>query len=580
MLGRARHHRRALFGLLFATVLLGATALPGFAAKPSPGKVFVLSVTPGSAASGSHTTFFAKVQNKTPGNSNANSFIVTLPTGITIDPTPAIPAVLQPNGVDATSSSNLNLSATVSWSTAVAGAHTVAVQFLDPLKQDQVATVAIQTVVKTITGCSSETSPEWTAKVYTGSSLSGDQFFLPSGSVFPTTSITTSCTTITATKFNDVNLDGSHDPDGVDPDDTADDEGILTSPGFSFTLNSSPSQTASTVDGVATFDPVVAGSYEICETSIPTGWSSTSGDANGCVSVSTDSPNIDFGNAQDASITVTKYEDVNVNRSRDEGEALLAGWDFAVYASGSEEPIATDATDEGGQAVFSLPAGAGLTYAVCETDARIDQSDEGWETNGSWFSTDPGTDPACKSVTTTSSGQSASLEFGNAEGILGCDDENNSLIDGDATVTRVENTDLSEPCQLKPASLEFTDTTDGDSVTFLVTGTEPAAYLFDIEWGPVANENPVPADVVTEVDLRIEDGVLVTSTHDMLWCVPDGADLNDRPDLPVTTVGGVTIAEVACLISQNWSIVDATHIQKTEQIYAEADLVLSCRKCG
>ena len=61
---------------------------------------------------------------------------------------------------------------------------------------------------------------------------------------------------------------------------------------------------------------------------------------------------------------------------------------------------------------------------------------------------------------------------------------------------------------------------DGDSVQFLVTGTQKAAYTFDIKWGPVANTNPVPSDAVTTVDLKIENGVRHHEEHDLLWCRP------------------------------------------------------------
>jgi hypothetical protein len=60
----------------------------------------------------------------------------------------------------------------------------------------------------------------------------------------------------------------------------------------------------------------------------------------------------------------------------------------------------------------------------------------------------------------------------------------------------------------------------------------------------------------------------------MEWCVPDSnpddginGDLNDEPDLPGNEVG--------CIVSQTWNIVDATHVQETEVIYLEADIVLS-----
>jgi hypothetical protein len=107
----------------------------------------------------------------------------------------------------------------------------------------------------------------------------------------------------------------------------------------------------------------------------------------------------------------------------------------------------------------------------------------------------------------------------------------------------------------------------GENVEFLVTGSDQlAAYKVAIDWDPVDNNNP-PVAPATKIDLP-------GGTHPMEWCVPDSnpddginGDLNDEPDLPGNEVG--------CIVSQTWNIVDATHVQETEVIYLEADIVLS-----
>ena len=116
---------------------------------------------------------------------------------------------------------------------------------------------------------------------------------------------------------------------------------------------------------------------------------------------------------------------------------------------------------------------------------------------------------------------------------------------------------------------------------FLASGTQKASYEFEIAWGP--SDKPADPEVdqipnaPTTVDLKIVNGGLVTEIHNLLWCLPDSTgvngDLNLKPDLPE--------GEVACLESETWtaSATDPDQVEKFDTIYAEADLVLSCRTC-
>jgi hypothetical protein len=253
---------------------------------------------------------------------------------------------------------------------------------------------------------------------------------------------------------------------------------------------------------------------------------------------------------QCGSVTITKYNDANVNDTKDSGEALLTdGWEFKVYDA-SDQLVGTQTTDNTGSVTFSLPTGQ--TYKVCESDSKIDPNSDGWADHP-WSSTDA---DGCKSVTpSTSSG--STLNFGNAIGNLTC---GGSISDGPATVKRLDNTDGEVPCILKPASVDYSKDGTDQNVTFLVAGTQHAAYKVTINWDPIDNTNP-PVTNATTIDLP-------GGTHPLEWCVPDGVDQNSEPDLPS---GG----EVGCIISQTWNIFDATRVQETEVIYLEADIVLS-----
>jgi hypothetical protein len=158
--------------LLAITTLVALTAVPGYTA---PQKIYTLTVTPSQALAGESTDFFVTMTNKTPGNSNPNSFSVTAPSGFSV------------TAASISSASNANAGASVT----VVGSSRVDVRTLDPVKTNQYVTLKITATTSDITTCSPQGGFTWTATVWTGSNLSGDTFSL-SGPA-PTTTLTRTC---------------------------------------------------------------------------------------------------------------------------------------------------------------------------------------------------------------------------------------------------------------------------------------------------------------------------------------------------------------------------------------------------
>ena len=150
-----------------------------------------------------------------------------------------------------------------------------------------------------------------------------------------------------------------------------------------------------------------SGSYTVTETQ-QTGWTSTdpAGSLTKTVTVNVgQTTTVLFGNAtvqlpptSAGTLTVTKYNDLNANKTRDTNEPALSGWTFTVKdASGAT--VGTAATDASGNATFqNLSFG---TYTVTET------------LQTGWTSTDPGGTTPTKTVTI--SGASTTVLFGNAQ---------------------------------------------------------------------------------------------------------------------------------------------------------------------
>lgn len=150
--------RRLLAGLIGASLVIGLTALPLSAAKPAPEKILALVVLPASTGAysgpvtgGGTATFSPRLYNRTPGNSNFNSFDVTVPSPFVVT------GASRPTG----------LAANTGYTASVAG-NKVTVSGLDPVKQGTYISVDIAVSVAP-TSCSVTYSNPWAAVAYTGS---------------------------------------------------------------------------------------------------------------------------------------------------------------------------------------------------------------------------------------------------------------------------------------------------------------------------------------------------------------------------------------------------------------------------
>ena len=151
-----------------ALAVLVLAVAPGLAVKPPAAKTIGMHVTPPTAASNTETTFTVTLYNTTPGNSNPNSFLITLPDGYDIQ---------------ATTSAEYVSGTTTNANRVVASdptAETVSVTGLDPLKSRNGAgptvVIAVTATTPAIGTCGSSEVGEWTVVGYTGSNLTGDTF--------------------------------------------------------------------------------------------------------------------------------------------------------------------------------------------------------------------------------------------------------------------------------------------------------------------------------------------------------------------------------------------------------------------
>lgn len=495
-----RKNRLGIGGLAIVALVV-FTALPslGSTTASSSVKTIGMDVTPTSAGSGSSTTFLATLYNSSPGTSNPNSFLITAPAGFTIS-----------NAVYS-SGTTANASRVITFTTS-----TVSVASLDPLKsyntstKKPVVTIGI-TAVPTLTGCSNG-SGTWTVIGYTGSGLTGNTFSKTTGN--STTTITASCTTISATTYNDLNASG-----GVR------DSGEPNAGGFDVTLSQAgtPLQSTLTTDisGGATFLPVSAGTYTVCQAVRP-GWSITvpKTPTPGCQDITVPgTTSVVFGDAADGTITVTKFQDTNFNRTRDENEGPLSGWAFQLKDANGNAIGSEQHTDEtNGQIVYTVPAGQ--AYSVCETDPGADPASANYA-DDPWVNTWPGGD-RCAPIPASAdsvvgSGATFSLEFGNAQGTLGCDaDHQAPPVSADGTtadLTRLPNPDGT--CIPVP----YTLTTTQDTVTFTkdLTTQPLARFQLTITWGLSAGDYPnfgtttfdLDGNFTTEGDHFVPDSCVV-----------------------------------------------------------------------
>jgi protocatechuate 3,4-dioxygenase beta subunit len=149
--------------------------------------------------------------------------------------------------------------------------------------------------------------------------------------------------------------------------------------------------------GQYAFTSLTAGTYTVSEVQ-QSGWTQSAPPLPGTFAVTvlsgTAAAGEDFGNHQLASVSGTKYDDVNGNGTRDAGEPGLAGWQIRI-AGASESSTLTDST--GAYAFSSLVPG---TYVVSEV------------LTGGWLQTAPAS-PSTYTVALGSGAAAAGRDFGN-----------------------------------------------------------------------------------------------------------------------------------------------------------------------
>ena len=150
-----------------------------------------------------------------------------------------------------------------------------------------------------------------------------------------------------------------------------------------------------------TLDP---GDYTVCE-ELKDGWTQSYPGGGGCHSINLVSSEVEennnFGNWTTAIITGTKYEDLDANGKRGDGEPGLANWEITLNGTDGMGTVVTLSTEtiDGGYYEFSVPPG---TYDVCET------------VETGWSQSYPGGDGCHHNITLTSGGVEQGRDFGNS----------------------------------------------------------------------------------------------------------------------------------------------------------------------
>ena len=239
------------------------------------------------------------------------------------------------------------------------------------------------------------------------------------------------CGGIEATKYHDLNANGSRDADGVDNiAGNADDEVPLSGWTIFIDKNADEIHDADGVDNIAgnsddeisgvtgtdgkvTFSNLTSGNFSVCEVlqanwlnSDPTG---TTLCETAAVGTGGAVASVDYGNYQNVSFKLTKYHDLNANGSRDGGEPGLLNWQFYQENGANEvRDAATDgalvSTDANGDVTVTVAPGG--PYKFCEV------------LQASWINSDPAGATICESTGTIVSGGSQSdLVYGNYQNV-------------------------------------------------------------------------------------------------------------------------------------------------------------------
>lgn len=170
---------------------------------------------------------------------------------------------------------------------------------------------------------------------------------------------------ISGMKFNDLNGNGSATPDVGEPG--------LAGWVIQLSKNGTVISTTTTVtNGSYSFPGLASGTYTVSEV-LQTGWVQTYPNSPNyhTINLSANTQNVNFGNRQPPaptfSISGMKFNDLDGNSRRDEGEPGLSGWTINLSNNGTV--ISTTTASDGSYSFSGLVSG---TYTVTET------SQNGW----------------------------------------------------------------------------------------------------------------------------------------------------------------------------------------------------------
>lgn len=158
-------------------------------------------------------------------------------------------------------------------------------------------------------------------------------------------------------KFEDKDHDGQRDSD----------EPFVS--GFKFKVNSTTMVTDA--NGIAIFSDLAAGTYTVTEVDFDRNvWIPTTGESQQVTVKAGETTQVMFGNQKitlppaKGGIKVLKFEDINHNAQRDEGEPLIPGFKFKVDST-------TKVTDQNGIALFSDLVAGNYTVTEIEFDKNV-----------------------------------------------------------------------------------------------------------------------------------------------------------------------------------------------------------------
>lgn len=305
---------------------------------------------------------------------------------------------------------------------------------------------------------------------------------------------------VTAYKFEDLDRDGVRD------------EGEPFLSGWDFQLKSGSIVVDSGTtdgDGKVVFDGLAAGSYTVSEVE-KDGWLVTNATYPVAASLAAGEEKVvEIGNARVSGLTVLKFQDLNANGVRDEGEPSLSGWTIRLLKGG--EVVDFGVTDDTGIVVFGgLVPGS---YVVTEM-----------LTDG-WFST-----TSLPIEVSLVGGQDQLVNIGNAQypdlSVLKFHD-----IDRDGVRDEGEPALAGWTFQLKIEGEVIYSAVTGDDGIARFVNVEPGAYsLYEVlhdSWF-VTRSMPVAVVMTANVDqsLVVGNSLTVTKSFRLTYpALPDGAAL-------------------------------------------------------